>query len=81
MTIQDKMQIFQKYLLCQATNITKTMIETWLSAGLDGVYQLECVYETDKIRVSKTNEGVNTPLIRRNVLGGQYDYTESDRLL
>ena len=47
LTIQEKKQIFKECLfLCQATNITETMIEntrTYLSASWEGFYQLECV--------------------------------------
>ena len=57
LTKQDQMQIFKKFLLCPATNIThkKTTIETDLSASLEGVYQLECVHETCEHKPSINN--------------------------
>lgn len=38
--------------LRQATNITKTMIETHLPAGSDGVYQLERVHKINQVACS-----------------------------
>ena len=40
------MQIFKESPVYQAMNITKTVIETDLSASLDGVYQWGCVHKT-----------------------------------
>ena len=40
------MQIYKECPLSQATNITKTVIEPYPSASLEGVYQLEYVHKT-----------------------------------
>ena len=39
------MQIFKESPVYQAMNITKTVIETFLSASLDGVYQMSLIFD------------------------------------
>ena len=48
LTTQDKMQIFQECPFCPATKTAETMIETDLTAGMEGLYPLECVPQTGR---------------------------------